>query len=71
MQIDVDGNVYPLLRVIDPWKATLRYDYYNELPPPLAPEDIDYMKETKKTFPVITSAGPDGIFNTIDDITSR
>lgn len=53
MIIKVDGKEYPLLRFIDPWGNTLRYDYY------------------KRSFPVITSAGPDGLFDTADDITSR
>jgi type II secretory pathway pseudopilin PulG len=56
---------YPLLRVIDPWGTTLRYDYYDETTGP--PPDPN----TKRTFPLITSAGPDGIFGTSDDITSR
>jgi len=62
MKIDVGGNVYPLLRVIDPWGKTLRYDYYDEFT--LGPD-------SKKTFPVITSAGPDRAFDTADDISSR
>jgi type II secretory pathway pseudopilin PulG len=61
MRIDVDGEEYPLLRIVDPWNRTLRYDYC---------EDLDY-PEDRRTFPVITSAGPDGIFDTDDDITNR
>lgn len=57
---------YPLLRIIDPWGETLRYDYYDEWQ--INPVTRD---EGKRTFPVITSAGPDRNFNTPDDITSR
>ena len=66
MSITVDTRSYPLLRIIDPWGETLRYDYYNEdvLDPVLR-------SKTKRNFPVITSAGPDKTFNTGDDITSR
>jgi prepilin-type N-terminal cleavage/methylation domain-containing protein len=56
---------YPLLRVIDPWGTTLRYDYYNDT------GTFAEKMESKKTFPVITSAGPDKIFGTSDDIKSR
>jgi len=57
-----DEEVYPLMRVIDPWGKTLRYDYYDEISP---------NPDSKKTFPVLTSAGPDGIFDTADDISNR
>ena len=56
-----DGKEYPLLRVIDPWGTTLRYDYY---------DDEAYPKD-KRTFPLVISAGPDKKFGTDDDITSR
>ena len=62
----VGSKMYPLLRVIDPWGTTLHYDYYYE-----EGFDIAEMRKTKKTFPVITSAGPDKIFGTSDDISSR
>jgi len=62
--ITIDGRVYPLFRVLDPWDITLRYDYYEESIPPPDPADA-------RTFPVITSAGPDKEFGTADDITSR
>lgn len=76
MKITIDGREYPLLRVIDPWGTTLHYDYYEDW------EDyqkynndwddyVDYIRKTKRTFPVITSAGPDKIFGTSDDISSR
>lgn len=58
----VPPKLFPLLRIIDPWGTTLHYDYYNEL-------TLD--PKSKRTFPEITSAGPDRIFGTGDDITSR
>jgi general secretion pathway protein G len=69
--INIGGVEYPLIRVVDPWREhgtttktgkTLRYDYYDE-------KTVD--PKTKRNFPVITSAGPDGIFDTADDISSR
>lgn len=65
MKVTIDGRPYPLLRVIDPWGTTLHYDYYNEK------GNIAMMRKTKRTFPVITSAGPDKRFGTSDDISSR
>jgi len=62
MNITIGVKMYPLLRIIDPWGTTLQYDYYNELIPD---------PKMKRNFPVITSAGPDRIFGTGDDITSR
>ena len=67
MNIEVDGRVYPLLRIIDPWGTTLRYDYYDE---ELFP-DVDRVKRSRKNFPLITAAGPDKQFGTADDITNR
>ncbi len=73
MTIEIDGRGYPLKRFVDPWLErdkksrtgrTLRYDYYDEF---LFPPDPD----TRRAFPVVTSAGPDGEFDTSDDITSR
>jgi hypothetical protein len=65
MTITIDTKSYPLLRIIDPWRETLRYDYYNEK------GSLTEKKESKKTFPVITSAGPDKEFGSADDIASR
>ncbi len=53
---------YPLLRIIDPWGTTLRYKYYDNM-------TLD--PRSKRTFPVITSAGPDKKFGNTDDISSR
>ena len=64
MTITVGGRKYPLLRIIDPWGKTLRYDYYDETVVPPDPDE-------KRTFPLITSVGPDGKFGNDDDITSR
>jgi len=70
---DIVKTNYPLKRFVDPWLErgkksktgrTLRYDYYDEF---LFPPNPD----TRRAFPVITSAGPDGEFDTLDDITSR
>ncbi len=66
-----DGKEYPLLRVIDPWDTALRYDYYAEQPPPPSLDDVEDMEESKRTFPLVISAGPDKKFGTDDDITSR
>jgi len=60
------GEGHPLLRFIDPWGKTLWYDYYDEWEP-----DPDIRKESRRNFPLITSAGPDGIFGNDDDITNR
>ncbi|MBA7642645.1 hypothetical protein ES703_50345 [subsurface metagenome] len=61
MKITVSGKDYPLLRIIDSWGTTLRYDYYDDKNRP----------EDKRSFPLITSAGPDRSFGTDDDITNR
>jgi prepilin-type N-terminal cleavage/methylation domain-containing protein len=66
-----NAKTYPLLRVIDPWGTTLQYDYYNEQLPPITSTKLTTMQNSRRTFPLITSAGPDGIFGTSDDITSR
>ena len=65
MILIVAGRQYPLLRFIDSWGTTLRYDYYYEDIFPLLPDP-----RTKRTFPQIASAGPDRVFNTRDDISN-
>ncbi len=69
--------VLPFTRIIDPWGTTLRYDYYPEYadyhlayPTKSGSDYIDYRNSAKKTFPVITSAGPDKHFDTADDISN-
>jgi len=64
MSITVGGQIYPLLRIIDPWGTTLLYDYYDETVNPPNPK-------SRRTFPVVMSAGPDRIFGTNDDIKSK
>jgi len=70
MTINIDGRQYGLIRVVDPWGRTLRYDYYSN-----KKEDpglrFNQRSQTIRNFPQITSAGPDGIFDTSDDITNR
>ena len=67
LEINVDGMVYPLLRIVDPWGKTLRYDYYDE--------DEGFAgggrERSKRNFPVLISAGPDGIFGNTDDLRNR
>jgi len=62
--IIIDNKKYTLRRIIDPWGETLRYDYYDETKSSPKPDEA-------RNFPVISSAGPDGIFGNDDDITSR
>jgi prepilin-type N-terminal cleavage/methylation domain-containing protein len=62
----------PFTRIIDPWGTTLRYDYYPEYADytgTIIPYK-DYRDSAKRTFPVITSAGPDKRFDTADDISN-
>lgn len=63
--LNVAGRNYPLLRFIDPWGTAFRYDYYYEDIFPVRPNP-----DTRRTFPQITSAGADRIFNTRDDISN-
>jgi type II secretory pathway pseudopilin PulG len=58
---------YPLWHINDAWGKALRYDYYNDGKAPGSTE----MKDSIRTFPVITSAGPDKQLDTADDIKSR
>ena len=79
MTISIEGvsvviATYPCTRIIDPWGMTLRYDYYpdrKDNPTGSFQYYIDHVRTPgKKTFPVITSAGPDKIFDTADDISN-
>ncbi|MCK5225243.1 MAG: type II secretion system protein [Planctomycetes bacterium] len=67
LEIIVDGRNYSLLRVIDSWGNTLRYDYYDEDNYDKDDSDNDWTRN----FPVLTSSGPDGKLDTDDDISSR
>lgn len=67
----------PFTRIIDPWGTTLRYDYYPEYadyilanPSENWSDYLVYRNSAKKTFPVITSAGPDKVFDTKDDVSN-
>jgi prepilin-type N-terminal cleavage/methylation domain-containing protein len=53
-------NGRDFMRIIDPWGNKVRYHYY-----------YDPSGQNSDTFPVITSAGPDGIHGNDDDISSR
>jgi len=72
------GKVYPLFRVVDPWGVALRYDSYQDWddyhidhPSSTWGDYIAYIKDNRRHFPLVTSAGPDRKFDTTDDITSR
>jgi prepilin-type N-terminal cleavage/methylation domain-containing protein len=69
MTIEIDGKFYPLLRVIDPWRETLRYSYYRNIRESSPSSEPDPC--SPRTFPVITSAGPDKEFGSADDIRNR
>ena len=67
----LNREVYPFYRVLDAWKTPLRYDYYYEDYYKSLPVRFDLMKNSIRTFPLITSAGPDKLFGTADDITNN
>lgn len=62
MTVTIGVRIEPLLRVIDPWGTALKYDYYDE---------VTLDPRSRRTFPEITSAGPDRKFGNTDDISSR
>ncbi len=63
---------YPFTRIIDPWGKTLRYDYYPDYDDYTGGGPYkNYRDSAKRTFPIVTSAGPDGKFDTTDDIVNR
>jgi prepilin-type N-terminal cleavage/methylation domain-containing protein len=77
IQFATTSTTYPFTRIIDPWGTTLRYDYYLdfadyliEYPSGTWTNYLVYRDSAKKTFPVITSAGPDKQFDTADDISN-
>jgi len=63
---------YPFIVIVDPWKKPLRYDYYPDFADYVGTwtNYLDYRNSAKRAFPVITSAGPDGQFDTADDISN-
>ena len=58
--ININGTVYDLPRYVDPWRRGNKPG-----------TSIRYEYLTGTAFPVLTSAGPDKIFDTPDDITSK
>jgi prepilin-type N-terminal cleavage/methylation domain-containing protein len=77
ISINIGGVVttLPFLRINDPWKMPLNYDYYPDLedyqaeyPSATWEQYVEYRNRAKLTFPVITSAGADKRFGTNDDI---
>lgn len=80
ISIEVGGVVtaeYPFTRIVDPWGKPLRYDYYPDsadyfiaYPSDTWSDYFNYRNSAKRTFPVITSAGPDKTFDTKDDVSN-
>jgi len=79
MKLVIDDGVKPieyrLPRFVDPWHQsgatakigqTVLYDYSYEYKLPSGAITV-----IKRSFPIITSAGPDGVFGSSDDISSR
>jgi len=64
-------KTYPLYRIVDPWGQTLRYSYYENPVEILDGIENEPLMDSPRSFPVITSSGPDRIFGTNDDIKSR
>ncbi|MFA5553696.1 MAG: type II secretion system protein [Phycisphaerae bacterium] len=70
--ITIDGRQEFLIRIVDSWGTPLRYDYYDEQEVLLnTAAGFRNALKTVRTFPLITSAGPDREFGTADDITNR
>ncbi len=70
--LTVDGRVHPLIRVIDPWGEVLKYDYYDEVAIDWGnASEVEYKEDSKRNFPLITSAGRDRNFGSSDDITNK
>jgi len=75
INLGATSQTLPFTRIIDPWGKTLRYDYCPEyaeyiLAYPTGNNYLGYRDSAKRTFPVITSAGPDKRFDTADDISN-
>ena len=66
LKITIGTRTYPLIRIVDPWGTSLRYDYYDE-----TETDLKKREESKRNFPLLISAGPDKKLGTEDDITSE
>jgi type II secretory pathway pseudopilin PulG len=65
------SKAFPLYRIIDAWKTPLQYDNYSEQWAHRTQTEFNKMQDSRKSFPVLISAGPDKIFGTPDDIKSR
>ena len=63
--VTVNGRVYPWTSVVDAWGTPVRYDLYYE-----AGNFQDRM-ETRRSFPLIISAGADKEFGTGDDVSNE
>lgn len=58
LSIDLESEPRSLFMIADPWGKPLNYKYC-------------YTDDLKMQFPVVVSAGPDGEFDTEDDITNQ
>lgn len=64
---------YPLIRVVDPWGTTLNYSLYENGYEDQMHNGVPHepLADKPRNFPLVTSAGPDRIFGTDDDITNK
>lgn len=62
----VELNLY---RFVDAWENPLRYEYRKQGQNIPGTDPVETYKTTDQ-FPTVRSAGPDGVFNTADDILS-
>ncbi|MHC4759354.1 MAG: prepilin-type N-terminal cleavage/methylation domain-containing protein [Planctomycetota bacterium] len=73
--IGVQQKINTLMRILDPWGTTLRYDYYEDWNDYRRinnnPSNYhEFITNNKRTFPVLISAGPDRKWDTGDEIKS-
>jgi prepilin-type N-terminal cleavage/methylation domain-containing protein len=68
IKLDSEPDYQPFYWIVDAWGEPLRYDYYDEN------MDIEIQSgsnndayDTRRSFPLVISAGPDGDFNTKED----
>lgn len=75
IEYEDDDEVYKLLYYSDPWGRPLRYSYYinkeENIVNPEALEPNPIAEEGVRAFPLLISAGPDGVFGSSDDIMNR
>jgi prepilin-type N-terminal cleavage/methylation domain-containing protein len=63
---------YPFIRINDAWGTVLRYDYYaGKKGGSIRYWTVPAQPDMLRTFPLVTSAGPDKKFDTADDITNE